>query len=150
MNEQVAALWGIVIAGVLALDGLLHAYWATGRIWPARNKLALVRAVLNSSNTRAFRPVILLPLAMALMCAALLVLARVHILDAPGDLIPEALLQLGIVAVAMGLIARGVAGIGWALGLAPAKSTLFYRLNLLVYTPVCFGLFIAALAVASA
>lgn len=150
MNEPIQALSGIVIAGVLALDGLLHAYWATGRIWPARNKLALVRAVLNSSNTRAFRPAILLPLAMTLIYAALLVLARVHALGAPGRLIPEPLLQLGIVAVAMGLIARGVAGIGWALGLAPAKSTLFYRLNLLVYTPVCLGLFIAALAVAFA
>lgn len=150
MNEHVHVLAGIVIAGVLALDGLLHAYWATGQIWPAHNKLSLVQAVLNSSNTRAFRPRNLFPLAMLLVCGALLVLARVHAFGVPGQLMPDALLQVGVVGVAIGLLARGVAGIGWALGLAPAKSTLFYRLNLLVYTPVCLVLFIAALAVASA
>lgn len=150
MDEHMQALAGIVIAGILALDGLLHAYWATGQIWPAHNKLSLVQAVLNSSNTRAFRPAILLPLAMLLVCAALLVLARVHAFGVPGQLMPDALLQVGVVGVAIGLLARGVAGIGWALGLAPATSTRFYRLNLLVYTPVCLVLFIAALAVASA
>lgn len=150
MNEHVQVLAGIVIAGVLALDGLLHAYWATGQIWPAHDKFALVQAVLNSNNARAFRPAILFPLAMLLVCGALLVLARVHALGGLGQLMPDVLLQLGVVGVAIGLIARGVAGIGWALGLAPAKSALFYRLNLLVYTPVCFALFIAALAVASA
>jgi 4,5:9,10-diseco-3-hydroxy-5,9,17-trioxoandrosta-1(10),2-diene-4-oate hydrolase len=149
MNEHLQELAGIVIAGVLAVDGLLHAYWATGQIWPARNKLSLVRAVLNISNTRAFRPAILLPLAVLLACGALIVLARVHQLGMPGQLIPDSLLQLGIVAVAMGLLVRGVAGIGWALGLAPTRSKLFYRLNLLVYTPVCLVLFIAAVAVAS-
>lgn len=150
MNEHVQVLAGIVIAGVLALDGLLHAYWATGQIWPAHDKLSLVRAVLNSNNTRAWRPANLLPLASLLVCGALLVLARVHALGVLGQLMPDSLLQLGIVGVATGLLARGVAGIGWALGLSPAKSTLFYRLNLLVYTPVCLLLFIAAVAVASA
>jgi Protein of unknown function (DUF3995) len=149
MNEHSIELAGIIVAGVLALDGLLHAYWATGRIWPARDKGSLVQAVLNSSNTRAFRPVILLPLTVLLVCGALLVLARVHQLGMPGQLIPDSVLQLGIVGVATGLLVRAVAGIGWALGLAPARSKLFYRLNLLVYTPVCLVLFIAAAAVAS-
>lgn len=149
MNEHLQELAGIVIAGVLALDGLLHAYWATGQIWPARHKLSLVRAVLNSSNTRAFRPAILIPLAVLLVCGALIVLARVHHLGMPGQLIPDSLLQLAILGVATGLLVRAVAGIGWALGLAPASSKLFYQLDLLVYTPVCLILFIAAVAVAS-
>lgn len=148
MNEHVQELAGIVIAGILALDGLLHGYWATGQTWPARSKLSLVRAVLNSDNTRAFRPVILLPLALLLMCGALIVLARVHHLGMPGQLIPGSLLQLGILGVATGLLVRGVAGIGWALGLAPTRSRLFYRLNLLFYTPVCVVRFIVAVAVA--
>lgn len=149
MNEHFQELAGIVVAAVLALDGLLHAYWATGQNWPARNKLSLVRAVLNSNNTRAFRPVILLPLAAVLVCGALLVLARDHQLGMAGQLLPDSLLQLGIVGVATGLLVRAVAGIGWALGLAPARSKLFYRLNLLVYTPVCLVLFIAAVTIAS-
>ena len=149
MNEHLQVLAGIVVAAVLALDGLLHAYWATGQIWPARTKRSLVQAVLNSSNTRAFRPAILLPLAAVLVCGALLALARVHQLGMPGQLLPDSLPQLGIVGVATGLLVRAVAGIGWALGLAPARSKLFYRPNLLVYTPVCLVLFIAAVTVAS-
>ena len=149
MNEHIQELAGIVIAAVLALDSLLHAYWATGQIWPARNKRSLAQAVLNSNNIRAFRPAILLPLVALLACGALLVLARVHQLGVPGQLIPDSLLQLSIVGVATGLLVRGVAGIGWVLGLAPAGSKLFYRLNLLVYTPVCLLLFIAAVVVAS-
>jgi uncharacterized protein DUF3995 len=149
MNEHFQVLAGIVIAAVLALDGLLHAYWATGQIWPARNKLSLVQAVLNSSNTRSFRPPILVPLASLLLLGAVTILARVHQLGTLGQLIPDAWLQLAIVVIALGLLLRGVAGIGWALGLAPASSKLFYQLNLLVYTPVCLVLFIAAVAVAS-
>lgn len=149
MNEHLQVLAGIVIAAVLALDGLLHAYWATGRIWPAHTKLSLVQAVLNSSNTRSFRPTILVPLASLLMFGAVTTLARVHQLGALGQLIPDAWLQLAVVVIAIGLLLRGVAGIGWALGLAPARSKLFYRLNLLVYTPICLVLFIAAVAVVS-
>lgn len=149
MNENFQELAGIMLAGVLALDGLLHAYWATGRLWPARTKLSLVQAVLNSNNTRAFMSVYLLPLAGLLVCSALLVLARIHLLGTPGELIPASLLQLGIVGVAAGLLARGVAGIGWMLGLAAARSRLFYQLNLLVYTPICLVLFIAAITVVS-
>ena len=149
MNEHLQVLAGIVIAAVLALDGLLHAYWATGQLWPARTKLSLVQAVLNSSNTRSFRPTILVPLASLLLLGALTILARIHQLGTLGQLIPDAWLQLASVVIATGLLLRGVAGIGWALGLAPARSKLFYRLNLLVYTPVCLILFIAAVAVAS-
>lgn len=149
MNEHLQVLAGSVIAAALALDGLLHAYWATGQIWPAQTKLSLVQAVLNSGNTRAFRPAILVPLASLLVLGALTILARVHQLGTLGRLIPDAWLQLASIVIAIGLLLRGVAGIGWALGLAPARSKLFYRLNLLVYTPVCLVLFIAAVAVAS-
>ena len=149
MNEHFQVLAGIVIAAVFALDGLLHAYWATGQIWPAQTKLSLVQAVLNSSNTRSFRPTILVPLASLLVLGALASLAQVHQLGTLGQLIPDAWLQLASVVIAIGLLLRGVAGIGWVLGLAPARSKLFYRLNLLVYTPVCLLLFIAAVAVAS-
>jgi uncharacterized protein DUF3995 len=78
MNELVNELAGILVAVVLALDGFMHAYWATGQIWPAHTKLSLVKAVLNSSKPRAFRPAILIPLAGLLFCGALIVLARVH------------------------------------------------------------------------
>jgi hypothetical protein len=149
MDEHIQTLAGIVIAGVLVLDGLLHAYWAMGQTWPARTKLSLVQIVLNSNNVRAFRAVNLFPLAALLVYGGLLVLARVHQLGMLAELIPDAVLQLSFVGVATGLLVRAAAGIGWALGLAPARSKLFYRLNLLVYTPICLILFIAAVVVAS-
>jgi hypothetical protein len=150
VNEHVQALvGGIAIAGVLALDGLLHAYWATGQTWPTRNKLSLVQAVLNSSNTRAFRPAILLPLAALLVCGALMVLARIHGLGPLGQLAPAPLLQLGLLVLATGFLLRGLLGIVWVLGLLSSKSELFYKINLLVYTPVCLILFVATVVVAS-
>ena len=75
-------------------------------------------------------------------------LARVHRHGMLGHLIPGPLLQVGILAVAAGLLLRAVAGVGWVLGLAASQSKLFYRLNLLVYTPVCLVLFVAAVAAA--
>ncbi len=149
MSEQVKEFAGILVAVVLALDGLLHAYWATGQIWPTSNKLALVQAVLNTSKMRAWRPAILVPLAGLLLGGALLVLARVHRLGTLGQLLPEPLLQAGILAIATGLLLRGVAGIGWVLARASAKSKLFYKLNVVVYTPICLILFIAAVVAAS-
>ncbi len=148
MSEHVKELAGIVVAAVLAVDGFMHAFWATGQIWPAQDQLALIQAVLNSNKTRLLRPTVLAPLAGLLVLGALTVLARVHRLGMLGQLIPGPLLQVGILAVATGLLLRGVAGIGWALGLAPARSKLFYKLNLMVYTPVCLVLFVAAVAVA--
>jgi hypothetical protein len=84
------------------------------------------------------------PLAGLLLCGALIVLARVHRLGMPGQLIPGLLPQLGILVVATGLLLRGLAGIVWALRLAASRSELFYKLNLIVYTPVCLVLFVAA------
>ena len=150
MNEQIKQLAGILIAVVLATDGLFHAYWATGRIWPAPNQLALVQLVLNSNKKHAFRPAILVPLAIILFIATLMVLARVHLLGLVGQIVPASLLQLGILILAAGFLLRGLAGVVWVLGLGADRRTLFYRVNLMLYTPVCLLLFAAALTVAFA
>jgi hypothetical protein len=147
MNELVK-LSGILVAAVLAVDGVLHAYWATGRIWPAPDKLSLVQAVLNSNKTHLFRPTVLVTLVCLLFLGALTILARVLSLGMLGQLIPDSLLQIGILVVAVGLLLRGLAGIIWAFGMIEAKSKLFYKLNLIVYTPACLVLFAAALVAA--
>ncbi|HEX7737379.1 MAG TPA: DUF3995 domain-containing protein [Ktedonobacteraceae bacterium] len=148
MNEQMKEIAGILVAVVLIIDGLFHAYWATGQTWPARDRYTLAQVVLNVSNGRSFRPSVLLPLVVLLFGGALVALARVHRLGLPGQLIPGQLLQLGILAIAAGLLLRGLAGIVWILWRASAKSRLFYQLNLVFYTPVCFILFVAAVAAA--
>ncbi|MEW9702181.1 DUF3995 domain-containing protein [Paenibacillus sp. SI8] len=148
MNEQLVEAAGILVAAVLAVDGLLHAYWATGAIWPASNKLSLAQAVLNSNKTQLFKPRGLILLTTLLCLGALIVLARIHHLGVLGDLISDSVLQLGILVVTAGLLLRGLAGIVWALGLVAAKSKLFFKLNLMVYTPACLILFAAAVVVA--
>lgn len=135
-------LAGILVAAVLVADGLLHAFWSTGRVWPARDPKTLSLAVLNVDISFATPGVF--ALACALLLGALTVLARVHLLGVLGQIIPTPLLQLGILAIAAGLLLRGLAGIVWALGWAAAKSKLFYQLNLMLYTPVCLLLFAAA------
>ena len=148
MNEQVKLFAGILVAIVITIDGLLHAYWATGRLWPARDTLSLAQAVLNTNNTRSFRPSILVSLVCVLFCGAFVVLAQIHLLGMFGQLLPGLLLQLGTMVIAIGLLLRGLVGIVWALRLVAAKSKLFYQLNLLVYTPLCLILFVAAVAAA--
>jgi Protein of unknown function (DUF3995) len=144
MNDLLKELAGIIVAAFFIADGLLHVYWATGRIWPAPDRLSLVRIVLNSNKAQLFEPATLIPLACLLFTAALIVLARVHHLGAFGRQLPEWFLQAGILAVAAGFLLRALAGIAWALGLIGAKSKLFYKLNLLFYTPICLALFAAA------
>src|SRR5258708_24244444 len=103
---------------------------------------------MNSSTARLMRRTLIAPIRRRLVLGALTVLERVHRLGMVGQLIPGPLLEVGILAVATGLSMRGVAGIGWALGMAPARSKLFYKLNLMIYTPVCLVLFVAAVAAA--
>lgn len=148
MNEQIKEFAGVLVAVILAADGLLHLFWATGRVWPASDQLSLIQLILNSNKTRLLRSRTLVPLAGLLFLGALAALARVHRLGILGQHVPDLLLQLGILVIATGLLLRGLAGIGWALRWLKVKSSLFYRLNLLVYTPLCLVLFVAAVAAA--
>jgi hypothetical protein len=137
---------GILTASVLAADGLVHVYWATGATWPMADAASLSRVVLNAEVP--FTPRVLLPLAGVLFLASLLVLAQVRLLGRLGRALPESLPQLGTLAVAVGTLLRGIAGLVWALGIGSDPGTPFYRLNLAAYTPVCLVLFAAALAAA--
>lgn len=56
------------VAAVLGVDALIHLYWSTGRIWPARDTASLSRAVLNKEVP--FTSPVLLPLVVLLAVAA--------------------------------------------------------------------------------
>ncbi|MGI8688083.1 MAG: DUF3995 domain-containing protein [Thermomicrobiales bacterium] len=146
VNERTKERAGMLVAAILAGDGLLHAYWTTGAVWPAHDSRAVMRAVLNSDQP--VRPIVVGPLACLLLLAALTALARVHRLGRFGRLIPDRVLQFGILVITAGALARGVAGIGMAL--RGNAGTTFYRLNVVLYTPACLALFVAALAAARA
>ncbi|MFD7258544.1 DUF3995 domain-containing protein [Streptomyces sp. NPDC059874] len=123
---------GQAVAGVLAVDGLLHLYWATGATWPAVDARSLSLAVLGLEAP--FTPRVVVPLAALLLtgAGAVMVYSR-------GRGGRTARLVTG--AVAAGLAARGLAGLGWVTGLtaSPAEGP-FRLLNLVLYTPVCLGL----------
>jgi hypothetical protein len=128
-----------LIAAVLTVDGVIHTYWATGAIWPARTPNSLSRAVLNIDGT--FTPQVVLPLAALLWTASGLVIARSR--GRGGRLA-----ALATAAVSGGLALRGCAGLIWATGIGTSTGAPFYWLNLLAYTPICLVLAPLAFSVA--
>lgn len=146
VNERTKERAGMLVAAVLAADGLLHAYWATGAIWPAHDARSLSHAVLNTDIP--FKPIVVGPLACLLLVGALTALARVHRIGRLGWRIPDRLLQFGILVIAAGALVRGAAGIGMAL--REDANTTFSRLNVRLYTPACLVLFAAAVAASRA
>jgi ABC-type uncharacterized transport system permease subunit len=140
---SILELAALLAAAVLGLDALLHVYWMTGRTWPARDVAALSQGLLNADVP--FTPRVLAPLVLVLTAGAVAVPARAGmILTGVPGWIPAA----GTVAVAAGVALRAGAGVVWALGVGARRDSAFYRLNLAVYTPLCFVLTAATLRVA--
>ncbi|MGW1774747.1 DUF3995 domain-containing protein [Streptomyces sp. NPDC002104] len=137
---------GQALAALLAADGLVHLYWATGLTWPAPDERTLSLAVLGSEVSFG-RPVVL-PLAALTLTGAAAVLAHAH---GRGSGPVRRAARLGTAAVAAGLAVRGLAGLGWAAGLLPApQDGPFRTLNLALYTPACLGFGWAAVRLARA
>ncbi|MGW0395480.1 DUF3995 domain-containing protein [Streptomyces sp. NPDC003042] len=122
---------GRALAALLATDGLIHLYWATGATWPAADERTLSLAVLGTEVS--FGPPVVLPLAAVTLAGAGAVLAHSR---GRGGRLTRAVTA----AVAAGLAVRGLAGLGWAAGLldSPPDSP-FYVLNLALYTPACLA-----------
>jgi hypothetical protein len=144
MSEYLKQRAGLLVATVLGLDSLLHVYWATGALWPAHDTKTLSQAILNVDVP--FTLPVLGTLAFLLSTAALTALAWVDLLGELGRRCPDSLLQVGVLTVAAGLLAKGLVGVVQLVTVD--TGTLYYRLNATIYTPVCFVLFGAAVAAA--
>ncbi|WP_330304638.1 MULTISPECIES: DUF3995 domain-containing protein [unclassified Streptomyces] len=136
MSDRTATRAAVLLASVLTADALFHLYWATGSTWPAADEKSLSYAVLGTEAP--FTPPVLLPLAALLLTASGIVVAQSRR--------PHRLLRLGTLAVAAGLSLRTLAGVYWLF--AQDTGTVFYWLNLGLYTPLCAVLCTAALRVA--
>lgn len=123
------------VGAVLAADGLIHLYWATGRTWPVHDTSRLSQLVLNTQVP--FTPQGLVPLAGLLLSGATLVLVRGGRLPGLGRRLPSVLPRWATRAVACGLLARGAIGLVWVTGAWADPGDTFYWLNLLLYTPLC-------------
>lgn len=144
MTDTTRRRTGRALAALLAADGLIHLYWATGATWPAPDERTLSLAVLGTEVS--FGPPVVLPLAALALTGAAAVLAHT---EGRGSRPTRLAARLITAAVAAGLTVRGLAGLGWAAGLldSPPDSP-FHTLNLALYTPAClaFGWAAARLA----
>ncbi|MFI6153803.1 alpha/beta fold hydrolase [Kitasatospora sp. NPDC051170] len=132
-------LLGRVVAGVLGGDAVVHLYWAAGGVWPAADARELSQAVLNADVP--FTPPVLLPLAVVLVAAAAAVRATA---ERRGGRRVRALCGLVTLAVAVGTAVRGVVGVVWAFGVGVEGEETFRLLDLVLYTPLCLLLAVAA------
>lgn len=76
MKDTTRRRTGRALAALLAADGLIHLYWATGLTWPAPDERTLSLAVLGSEVS--FGPAVVLPLAALTLTASAAVLAHTH------------------------------------------------------------------------
>lgn len=136
---------GIVVAGVLGADCVLHIFWAsTGNSWPATTEKGLSRGLLNADF--AFTPGVLFPLAAILLVATLMVLMRADLLRRFAA-VPTWLPQLVTMGVGATVLIRAIAGAVWIIGIDASTATPFYWLNLFLYTPACLVMFTACVVV---
>jgi len=115
-------------AGSLLFLAAVHANWARGSAWPARDRASLARAVLGSETLPGAGPCIAV--------AALLAAASALVAGWPKDGSPVQ--RSGAAGVAVILIARGAAGLA---GLMPQeRSPIFKRWNRRAHSPLCLAL----------
>lgn len=135
LTDRARRYSGAAVAALLAADGLVHLYWATGATWPAPDEQALSLAVLGTAVS--FGPPVVLPLAALTLTGAAAVLAHSR---RPGSPTVRRAARLVTAAVAAGLAVRGLAGLAWAAGLLDGpQDSPFHVLNLALYTPACLG-----------
>jgi Protein of unknown function (DUF3995) len=131
---QIHQIAAIVAATILGMDAIIHVYWLTGRTWPAADTRTLSRVVLNADVP--FTPRVLIPLVVILTAAATTVLVKGDILSSV-TWVPSWVATTATIAVAGGAFVRAAAGVVWAMGIGADKGSMFFRLNVSAYTPIC-------------
>lgn len=131
--------WSIGAALTLSSLAALHALWATGNPWPARNAAQLSAQVIGGHGARDLPP----PTACLVVAAALLT-ASALVLTAPAT--PgSSLIRTGAQTVAGVLLLRGSAGYALPTLVPSMQGTPFVRLNARLYSPLCLLLGTAVL-----
>lgn len=132
----------VAVAG-LGGTALIHALWAAGADWPARDREGLADLVYGSHpfpGTAATTAV-----AATLVAATGLVAVRSGLISRASGWRDSALVRYGSRAVAAALATRGAAGVV-ASGLSMGDWSERYRhWDLRLYSPLCLGLAVAVI-----
>lgn len=135
----------VIAVGLLLAAAAVHAYWATGGVWPAASGRALAQAVVGPTQEKMPSPSACAAVAILLTAAAAIVLARAELVSLPG---PEWIVPVGTWVVVGALAARGV--IGLVTSLAAGREATYHRLDVLAYSPLCLTIALLCLPAALA
>lgn len=124
----------VILSCILVLIAGMHFYWAFGGFWPGKDEVSLARTVVGGKNISKMPPMPLtLVVAVAIFTASLWPLMWRSII--PYSL-PQGFLWLGIVALMLVFLGRGVAGY---LPFFTDKmcEQPFARINAIYFSPLC-------------
>ena len=133
----------LTAAALLAVAGVIHAYWAFGGVWPAHDGRTLAKAVTGEKQEQMPDMAACLVIFILLTAAAIIVSDRAGLLDLPG---PSWVVTVGAWVIVGVLAARGLLGL--VTSLWARRATVYQRLDVAVYSPLC--LVIAALCLPAA
>jgi hypothetical protein len=121
----------MMAALLFAALAVLHLYWGLGGRWPGHDEASLAAMVYGPSGTMPRR-------AACFAVAGLLAAASGTVLSASGLILALPLTQMSSWVIVVVLVSRG--GLGFFdRFLRPAtRGTRFERLNLVIYSPLCF------------
>lgn len=125
------------VASVLFIAAVLHAYWALGGVWPAKNEQDLARMVVGANNiTKMPGRALTLAVAALLFLACLWPLAFTGYFNLP---LPDWFVTLGMIVITSVLILRGFGGYLPAFRKANAEQP-FAQLDMQFYSPIIIAL----------
>ena len=130
------------LALVFALLGALHVFWALG------GRLGFGSAVPEVDGQRAFTPTpaATFAVALALFVASGLVLGKAGVF---GSLAPASLFKWPVLALGVVFLARAVGEFRLVGVFKRVRGTSFARWDTWLFTPLCFGISLASLWLAS-
>ena len=128
----------VVLSLVLAVLAAAHAWWATGRVWPAASAPELARAVIGDGRSRMPPPWQCAAVAMALLAVAIWPWVIVTWPD-------ESIVLIGSIVIGAVFFLRGTAGYSprWR---ARCKDKTFRTRDFYLYSPLCLALGVGFIA----
>jgi hypothetical protein len=128
----------VVLSLVLAVLAAAHAWWATGRVWPAASAPELARAVIGDGRSRMPPPWQCAAVALVLLAVAIWPWVIVTWPD-------ESIVLIGSIVIGAVFFLRGTAGYSprWR---ARCKDKTFRTRDFYLYSPLCLALGVGFIA----